>query len=53
MSLSRTSKEFERFAALTRSLLAVPRADVERRLVEYRKEATKDPRERGRTPRHA
>jgi hypothetical protein len=49
----RTSREFNRFAALADRLLAVPRADVERRIAEHREQAAKNPRKRGPKPKHA
>jgi hypothetical protein len=49
----RTSKEYERFAALTNRLLAVPRAEIEERIARHREEAAKNPRKRGPKPKHA
>jgi hypothetical protein len=49
----RTSKEYERFAALTNRLLAVPRSEVQKRIDEHREAAAKNPRKRGPKPKTA
>jgi hypothetical protein len=49
----RASKEYDRFVWLTERLLAVPRANIERRIAEHRKQALQNPRKRGPKPKHA
>lgn len=50
MGKSRQSKEFRNFAALTDRLLAVPRAEVQKRIDEHRAQAAQNPRKRGPKP---
>lgn len=49
----RASKEYDRFAALTDRLLAVPHAEIQKRIERHREEAAKNPRKRGPKPKHA
>lgn len=49
----RTSKEYDRFASLTDRLLAVPHAEVQKRITEHREQAAKNPRKRGPKPKTA
>ena len=44
----RASKEYERFAALTDRLLAVPRTELQKRLDAYKEKAAQNPVRRGR-----
>jgi hypothetical protein len=46
----RTSKEYDRFAALTDKLLTVPREEIQKRIAQHREEAAKNPRKRGPKP---
>ena len=48
--MARPSKEYSEFVRLTDRLLAVPRADVEKRIAQHREEAAKNPRKRGPKP---
>jgi hypothetical protein len=49
----RTPREFDRFVKLTERLLAVPRAEIEKRVAEHREQAAKNPRKRGPKPKTA
>lgn len=49
----RTSKEYDRFTDLTDRLLSVPRAEVQKRLDQYREQAAKNPNKRGPKPKTA
>jgi len=42
-----TSSDFERFDALVRKVLSVPRAEIMRREAEYRKRSLENPNRRG------
>ena len=46
----RTSKEYDRFTALTDRLLAVPHGEIQKRIARHREEAAKNPRRRGPKP---
>lgn len=46
----RTSKEYDRFVALTDRLLAVPHAEIQKRVAQHREAAAKNPRKRGPKP---
>lgn len=46
----RTSKEYERFAALTDRLLTVSHDEIQKRIAQHREEAAKNPRRRGPKP---
>lgn len=48
--MGRPSKEYQAFTRLTDRLLAVPRAEVQKRLDAYREQAAKNPRKRGPKP---
>ena len=48
--MARPPKEYSEFVKLTDRLLAVPRADVEKRIAQHREEAAKNPRKRGPKP---
>jgi hypothetical protein len=48
--MARPSKEYQAFRDLTDRLLAVPKAELDRREAEYRKQAAKNPRKRGPKP---
>jgi hypothetical protein len=47
MARSRPSKEFQDFTSLVDRLLTVPKAEVDRRQAEYRKQVEKNPNKRG------
>lgn len=47
MPKSRPSKEYAAFAGLVDQLLAVPHAELQKRLDVYREEAAQNPRKRG------
>lgn len=49
----RTSKEYDRFIALTNRLLAVPHSEIQKRISEHREAAAKNPRKRGPKPKTA
>jgi hypothetical protein len=49
----RTSKEYDRFTALTGRLLAVPRAELQKRLDAYKEKAAQNPNRRGPKPKTA
>ena len=44
------SAEFEKFDALVRQVMAVPRAEILKREAEYKKKAALNPRKRGPKP---
>ena len=48
--MARRSKEYVEFVKLTDRLLAVPRAELERRVAEHREHAARNPRKRGPKP---
>lgn len=48
-----TSKEYERFTALTDRLLAVPHSEIKKRIEQHREQAAKNPRKRGPKPKTA
>ena len=48
----RTSKEYDRFVNLTNRLLAVPHAEIQKRIEQHREEAAKNPRKRGPKQKH-
>jgi hypothetical protein len=41
------SEEFDRFDALIRRVIAVPRAEIQRRLAEHKRESDANPNKRG------
>jgi hypothetical protein len=45
--MPRQPKEYQAFTSLVDRLLAVPKTEVDRRQVEYRKQVEKNPRKRG------
>ena len=45
--MARPPKEYQAFTSLVDRLLAVPKSEVDRRQVEYRKKADENPRKRG------
>jgi hypothetical protein len=47
-----SSKKYNRFAKLTDRLLAVPRAEVQKRIEKHREQAAQNPRKRGPKPKH-
>jgi hypothetical protein len=49
----RTSKEYDRFVQLTDRLLAVPHAEIQKRVAQHREAAAKNPRKRGPKPKTA
>jgi hypothetical protein len=49
----RTSKEFGAFTSLVGKLLAVPRAEIQKRIEQHREQAAKNPRKRGPKPKTA
>jgi hypothetical protein len=49
----RTSMEYDRFVALTKRLLAVPHAELQKRIAQHREEAAKNPNRRGPKPKTA
>lgn len=46
----RTSKEYDRFLKLTDRLLAVPHAEIQKRIGQHREQAAKNPNKRGPKP---
>ena len=50
--MARQPKEFQDFTSLVDRLLTVPKAEVDRRQAQYKKEAAKNPRKRGPKPKH-
>jgi len=46
----RSSKAFRKFSKLTDRLLAVPRAEVQKRIERHREQAANNPRKRGPKP---
>jgi len=44
---SKPSEEFDRFAALVDTVIAVPRSEVDKREVEYQRQAEVNPSRRG------
>ena len=42
-----TSPEFDRFDALVRKVIAVPRAEIQRRLAEHKRQSDASPNKRG------
>lgn len=49
----RTSKEYDRFTATMDRLLAVPHAELQKRIAQHREQAAKNPRKRGPKPKTA
>jgi hypothetical protein len=49
----RTSRQFDRFKALTHRLLTVPHEEIQKRIARHREEAAKNPRKRGPKPKTA
>jgi hypothetical protein len=49
----RTSKEFDRFRALTDKLLKVSRVELQKRLDAYKEQAAQNPNKRGPKPKTA
>ena len=45
--MPRPPKEFQAFTSLVDRLLTVPKAEVDRRVEEHRKQAAQNPRKRG------
>jgi hypothetical protein len=50
MPKSRPSKEYAAFTKLTDRLLAVPRAELQKRIDEHREKAAQNPKRRGPKP---
>jgi hypothetical protein len=48
--MPRRPKEFQAFTALVDRLLTVPKAEIDRRIEEHRRQAAKNPRKRGPKP---
>lgn len=48
--MARTSKEYQAFTSLVDRLLAVPKADVDRRVAEHKERAALNPNKRGPKP---
>jgi len=48
--MGKQSNEFAAFVKLTDRLLAVPRAELEKRIAQHREESAKNPRKRGPKP---
>lgn len=48
--MARPPKEYQAFTSLVDRLLAVPKAEVDRRQAEYKKQAALNPRKRGPKP---
>jgi hypothetical protein len=48
--MPKRAREYEAFAALTDKLLAVPRAEIQKRIEQHREQAAKNPRKRGPKP---
>jgi hypothetical protein len=48
--MGRPTKEHQAFTSLLGRLLTVPKAELDRREAEYKKEAVKNPRKRGPKP---
>ncbi len=46
-SKAETSPEFDRFDSLVRKVIAVPRAEIQRRLAEHKRESDANPNKRG------
>lgn len=53
MPKGRQSKEYQQFAQLTDRLLAVPRAELQKRIDAHREQAAKNPNKRGPKPKTA
>jgi hypothetical protein len=51
--MARQSKEYREFVKLTDRLLAVPHAELQKRVERHRDEAAKNPRKRGPKPKTA
>lgn len=49
----RTSREYDRFTATVDRLLAVPRAELQKRIDQHREQAAKNPNKRGPKPKTA
>jgi hypothetical protein len=48
--MPRPPKQYQAFTSLVDRLLTVPKAEVDRRQAEYKKQADKNPRKRGPKP---
>jgi hypothetical protein len=48
--VARPTKEYQSFASLVDRLLTVPKAELDRREAEYKKQAAKNPNKRGPKP---
>lgn len=48
--MARPSKEYHAFVKLTDRLLAVPRAEIQKRVAEHREQAAQNPNKRGPKP---
>lgn len=48
--MARPSKEYQAFAKLTDRLLAVPHAEIQKRVVQHREQSAQNPRKRGPKP---
>jgi hypothetical protein len=46
----RTSKEYDRFVALTNRLLTVSHDEMQKRIAQHREQSAKNPRKRGPKP---
>ena len=51
--MARPPKEYGEFVKLTDRLLAVPRANVEKRIAQHRQQAANNPKKRGPKPKTA
>ena len=51
--MARTSKEYNEFVKLTDRLLAVPHAEIQKRIAQHREQAAKNPKKRGPKPKHS
>lgn len=51
--MARPSKEYTAFVKLTDRLLAVPHAELQKRIAQHREEAAKNPNKRGPKPKTA
>jgi hypothetical protein len=48
--MARPSREYQAFTSLVNRLLTVPKAELDRREAEYKKQAAKNPNKRGPKP---
>jgi hypothetical protein len=51
--MPKTSKEYDVFTSLVDRVLKVPHTEIQKRIVQHREQAAKNPRRRGPKPKYA